>query len=119
MRSERRPHGRTLRAQAVDFDLDLVADGEVREATGEADPLGGARVDEVTRFEHGEPAEPVHDLGDIEDEVAGVRVLARFAVDARSDAESAAVADLGGGDKPRSERVEGLEALALAPLTER
>lgn len=75
-----------------------------------------ARRDDVARQQRHVAADVAHQVGHREDHVRRGGVLHGLAVDAEPQAQVLRVGDLVGGHEPRTERGEGVEALALQPL---
>ena len=71
--------------------------------------------DDVARLQRHQRRAVRHDGGDIEDHGLGVAGLLAHTIDVEPHAELLRVADLVGGDQPRADRTEGVEALALVP----
>src|SRR4051794_34162725 len=107
-----------LRAEAVDAELDDVADlEELRLGLhAERDARRGAGDDDVAGLHDEILRAPPDDFGDAEDHRLGVAVLAILAVDLEPDLEVLRVFELVLGDDPRADRAEALAALALGPL---
>ena len=77
---------------------------------------GGSRENDGAVRQRGAAAEEGDQLRDAEDEILGVRVLHDFTVQIGADAEPGGVLDLIPGDQARTQRGEGVEGLATAPL---
>src|SRR5664280_1661123 len=105
-----------LRAEPVDAEFDHVAGLQILwlYLAAEADARRRAGDDHVAGLQHEELRAIPDDMLAIEDHVAGVAVLALFAVDVRPYREVLRVLDFVLGDEPGTERAEGLGALALA-----
>ena len=73
-------------------------------------------VDQVTRLQHQELAQVVHQEQRVEDHQRGAAALPPDAVDVQPQVEPADVRELVGGDQPGPARIKRLGGLALAPL---
>jgi hypothetical protein len=96
-------------AQAGDADFDAIPCAE------RADAGGGSGEDEVAGFEGDGGGDVAEQGGDIEDEVVGRAVLAKFAVDAGFDGQAGFRIDFVANDG--ADRAEGVKALGSSPLT--
>src|SRR3954466_3796157 len=106
-----------LLAKAFDAKGDDVARLEPhRRLHAERDTGRRSGRDDVTRLEHEKLRAVPDDVLDIEDHRLRVAALALLAVHVEPHVELLDVGDLVLGDEPRSERAEGLAALALGPL---
>ena len=113
-------HGIAERAQVIDLDLDDIARLEPdRRLARHADARGRAGEDQVARLQ-GENSREISDqLVDLEDELAGARVLHGLAIQPQADAEVVGVGNLVGRDQLGTDRREGVERLAGHPLLAR
>src|SRR5690348_18239306 len=107
-----------LLAKSLDAERDDVAGLEPDRIGFHAERDAGRRAggDDVARLHHEELRAVPDDVLDAEDHRLGVAALALLAVHVEPHVELLHVLDLVLGDEPRSDRAEGLAALALGPL---
>ena len=89
---------------------------EARRGARCAYPVRGAGHDHRPRLQGAAAAEEGDQLAHVEDHVAGAPVLQGLAVHHRLDAQGVGIRNLVRGDQRRSQRTEGVEGLAAAPL---
>src|SRR5512143_322753 len=101
----------------VDLDRDLIAVGqEAWWVAEDPDATGRPGRDDVAGFEGHEPRAEGDQARHVVDHLGGAGILDGLAVDEAADAQRARIGQVVGGDEPRPERAERVEALPAYPL---
>src|SRR6056297_1392848 len=107
----------TLATQAFDLDLHYVAGlQEPLRFHAHPDARRGAGGDDITRHELHEAAHVADDLTNVNDHVAGVRILNRVTVAIQRHPQGLRISDLVCADEIGADGAEGRCGLALDPL---
>ena len=104
-------------ADAFDFNIDRVTRTQpAGRRLRHPDAMRRSGQDHGAGKQRGAPAEEGDQGGDVEDHVRGRPVLNRLAIQTRGELEGVGIGDLVRGDQDGTERAEGVEELAAAPL---